>query len=146
MYWPEFAVTTQVDPFGGLRRLQRDINRLFEAGNPGEAESYPAVNLWSNAEQVTLTAELPGVDPKDIDISVQGDAVTLQGERKVDEPTDDVVCHRQERGAGKFVRSFRLPYEVDGTRVSARYARGVLTVSLPRTESSKPKKIAISAE
>lgn len=132
------------DPFREMRRLQRDINRLF-SGYEAAGDVFPAVNLWASKENVVVTAELPGMDPASIDISVQGDQFLLQGEKKADEVADDVVCHRIERGSGKFMRTFRLPYEVDGAKVDAKYRNGVLTVTLPRLESSKPKKIAISA-
>jgi HSP20 family protein len=127
-----------------MRRLQRDINRLF-SGYETAGDVFPAVNVWANRENVVVTAELPGMDASSIDISVQGDQLLLQGEKKADEMAGDVVCHRIERGSGKFMRTFRLPYEVDNAKVDAKYRNGVLTVTLPRQESSKPKKIAINA-
>ena len=143
MYWHELG---SLDPFASVRSLQRQMNRLFEGFGAEEREAFPTVNLWSNAEEVIVQAEVPGVDPKGIEITVQGDQFCLQGERKADEPSKNVVCHRSERGSGKFVRSFRLPFEVDSGKVAARCANGILTVTLPRTETSKPRKIAIAAE
>ena len=143
MFWPELA---SVDPFASLRRLQRDMNRLIEAYGGEGRESFPAVNVWSSADEVLVKAEVPGIEPKDLDIMVQGDQLTLQGERKAEELSKDVVCHRAERGSGRFIRTFRLPFEVDNARVEAKYAHGILTIRLPRTETSKPRKIAISAE
>lgn len=130
-----------------------DWNPLAEFGRgPGSlfgsfptVQAYPAINLWRREDEMVLTAELPGLDPKDINVSVEGDQFTLQGERKPEEMTDEVVCHRQERGAGRFVRTVRLPFEVDPEKVVARYENGVLNVTLPRAESSKPKKIAITS-
>ncbi|MBU1693939.1 MAG: Hsp20/alpha crystallin family protein [Verrucomicrobia bacterium] len=143
MYWHELG---SMDPFASVRALQRQMNRLFDGYGAEEREAFPAVNLWSNAEEVIVQAEVPGVDPKDVEISVQGDQLTLQGERKADESPENVVCSRAERGSGRFTRSFRLPFEVDNTKASARCANGVLTVTLPRTETSKPRKIAIAAD
>ncbi|HOW98881.1 MAG TPA: Hsp20/alpha crystallin family protein, partial [Kiritimatiellia bacterium] len=81
-----------------------------------------------------------------VEVTVQGDQLTLQGERKANELSANVACHRAERGFGKFVRTFRLPFEVDNARATARCTNGVLTLTLPRTETSKPRRIAIAAE
>ena len=143
MWWLN-DIGAAADPFQELRRLQRDINRLF-SGYEAVGDAFPSVNVWANKENVVVTAELPGMDPASIDIAVQGDQFSLQGERKADEMAADVVCHRCERGCGKFVRTFRLPYVVDSAKVDAKYSNGVLSVTLPRQESSKPRKIAISA-
>ena len=143
MLWPELA---SVDPFASMRRLQRDMNRLLEGYGVEGRESFPAVNVWSNAEEVLVKAEVPGIEPKDLDIVVQGDQLTLQGERQAEEFSKDVVCHRAERGSGRFARNFRLPFEVDHAKVEAKYAHGILTIRLPRTETSKPRKIAISTD
>jgi HSP20 family protein len=133
------------DPATEMRRLQRDMSRLF-GGYGAESEPYPAINAWSNNDEVVLTAEIPGVDPKSLDISVNGDQVSIAGERKLDEIEADVVCHCSERGVGKFVRVLRLPFAAEAVRVSAKYRHGILTVTLPRAEASKPKKVAITSE
>ena len=143
MYWHELG---SLDPFGSVRSLQRQMNRFFEGFGAEEREAFPSVNLWSNADEVIVQAEVPGVEPNQVEVTVQGDQLTLQGERKASEPSANVVCHRAERGFGRFVRTFRLPFEVDNARASARCANGVLTLTLPRTETSKPRKIAIAAE
>lgn len=143
MYWTDI---TNWDPFATVRALQRQMNRLFEDFGLETRSEFPPVNLWSNGEQVVLQAEIPGVDSKDVEISVQDDLLTLQGERKIDEPAENVTCHRAERGSGRFSRTFRLPFEVDCSKATARCVDGVLTVTLPRTESSKPKRIAISTD
>ncbi len=130
------------EPFSELRRLQRDMNRLF-SGAQGPGTVFPAVNVWSDDNHFIVTAELPGMDKENIHVSVQGDQVTLQGERMADEVTDSVTCHRLERGTGKFSRTLRLPYEVDGDKVAAAYRQGVLKVTLPRAETSRPRKIEI---
>ncbi|MFH0878087.1 MAG: Hsp20/alpha crystallin family protein [Lentisphaerota bacterium] len=144
MLWPMYT-TVSVDPFSEMKRLQGEMNRLF--GTVGdESEPFPAVNVWSNADEVVVTAEVPGIDSKDLNIDVQGDQLTLAGERKVDAPSEEAVCHRCERGYGKFVRSMRLPFDVESGKVSARYQNGVLMVTLPRAEASKPRKIAVTSE
>lgn len=132
------------DPFAEVRRLQREMNRLF-TGFGAARESFPAVNIWSAPDRAVVKAEVPGVDPKDIEISVQHDLLTLQGERKEPALSDDAVCHRAERGQGRFLRTVRLPFEVESGKVSAQAVNGILTVTLPRAEASKPKRIPIQA-
>ncbi len=133
-----------LDPFSDVRRLQREMNRLFE-GYGAEADEFPAVNVWSGQDEMVVTAEIPGVDPKDLSINVNQDVLTLEGKRQAEDLQEGVVCHRCERGQGNFTRSLRLPFEVEAAGVKARHKLGVLTIRLPRAEASKPKKIAISA-
>ena len=141
MYWSDNRIWS---PFEELRGLQREMNRLFDGYEGGTAMSrFPTLNVWGNDENVVVTAELPGMDAADLDINVVNNQLTIQGERKVDKPAEDAVCHRSERGAGKFVRSVRLPFTVEGDKVSAEYDKGVLTITLPRHEATKPKRIEI---
>ena len=144
MFWPIYT-TTWDEPFSEIRRLQREVNRIFGSGG-AQTESFPAVNVWSNQDTVVVTAELPGMEVKDLDIQVNGDQLTVSGERKAGDPVEGVVCHRCERGVGKFARTLRLPFEVESGKVDAKYQQGVLTITLPRTESSKPRRIAVAAE
>jgi len=140
--WPERSVWG-VDPFWEFRRLQRDVNRLFR-GYDGGAEAFPAVNVYSKGDEVLVTAELPGTSREDIHLSVTGNQLTIDGDRKPDEPAKDVVCQRRERTDGRFVRTIRLPYEVEEGKVSAKYKDGILNITLPRAEASKPRKIEIA--
>jgi HSP20 family protein len=121
------------------------MNRLFEGTGTRAGSEYPLLNVWSNNDEVVVTAELPGVAPADLDIQVVRDQLTLSGERKAEEPSDDVVCHRSERGSGRFARTVRLPFVVEQEKVSAKYEKGVLTITLPRSEVTKPKTIQIEA-
>jgi len=133
------------DPFADMRQLQREMNRLFERAEPASSV-FPAVNIWSRGDELVATAELPGVEPADMNITVEGDQLTLRGERKVQEPAKEVVCHRCERGGGSFLRVIQLPFEVEAGGVKARFRQGVLSVTLPRAEASKPKQITITQE
>ncbi|MDZ4197755.1 MAG: Hsp20/alpha crystallin family protein [Kiritimatiellia bacterium] len=142
MIWTNGAWNS--DPFSEIRRLHRDMNRLF-SGYGDARDAFPAVNLWSDTDKVTVKAEIPGVEPKDIDVSVQGDLLTLRGDRKAPELPEDCVCHRAERVEGQFLRTIRLPFEVDANQVEAKTALGILTLKLPRAETSKPRRIAIQA-
>ncbi|MBC8207116.1 MAG: Hsp20/alpha crystallin family protein [Kiritimatiellales bacterium] len=131
-------------PFEELRDLQREMNRLFDGYESGTTMSrFPALNVWGNPENVVVTAELPGLEIDDLDIHVVNNQLTIKGERKGDKPAEDAVCHRCERDAGKFVRSVRLPYAVESDKVTAAYENGVLTVTMPRQEATKPKRIEI---
>jgi HSP20 family protein len=134
--------------WGEMERLQREMNRLFASAANAEdacAPTYPAMNVWTSQDQAIITAELPGVDPNDIDISVTGDALTVSGTRHADELPEDAVYHRRERGCGKFTRSFQLPFPVESSKVEAAFDSGVLQIALPRLEADKPRKIAIKA-
>lgn len=143
MYWRNESAWS---PFDELRSLQREMNRLFDGYEPRSAMSrFPAMNVWGNEENVVVTAELPGMEPADLDINVVNNQLTIKGERKADKPTSEAVCHRCERETGRFVRTVRLPYAVEGDQVSAKYQNGVLTVVLPRHEATKPKRIEIKA-
>jgi HSP20 family protein len=135
-----------------LNQLQQEMNRLFsrwgEDGGRGVdlAGGFPAMNVWEDANQVFLEAELPGLDLKDLEIYVTGgNQLTLKGERKPNAP-EKGVWHRQERGFGKFTRSLTLPFNVDADKVDAKFENGVLLVKLPKHESARPRKITVKGE
>lgn len=131
-----------------MDRLQSEMNRLFEVYYPNrvrQAPSYPALNVWANDEGLKVTAEVPGVSPDDIDISVVGDMLTLSGTRKNDELDENARYHRQERGYGDFTRSLQLPFPVDVNKVEATFHNGLLMVAMPRAEEDKPRKITVKS-
>jgi HSP20 family protein len=131
-----------------LDSLQREMNRLFDNSfsyRRISAPTFPAMNIWTNDEGALVTAEIPGVDIKDIEISVVGESLTLSGERKPEAVNENEVVHRQERGFGKFTRTVELPFPVDANKVDAVFDKGVLKINLPRAEEDKPRKIAIKA-
>ncbi len=129
-----------------MERLQREMNRLLEAAQPSRyqvAAGFPAMNIWSNEENLIVTAELPGVDINDIDVNVIGDTLTLSGARTPEKLEEGARYHRQERGHGKFTRSLQLPFVVDADKVEATLENGVLRILLPRAEADKPRKISV---
>ena len=129
-----------------MESLQREMNKLFNNFGPSRwqaAAGYPAMNVWANEDSVLITAEVPGVDPKDIDVSVLGDTLTLTGIRHPLELPEGARFHRRERGYGKFSRTLKLPYTVDVKKVAAKFKNGSLNITLPRAESDKPIKIAV---
>lgn len=133
------------DPFGAVRSLQREMNRLFKDYDVRN-DGFPPVNIWCSSDKVFVTAEIPGVKPEDIDISVVQGQLTISGERKLEVPEGEVSCHRQERSQGSFTRVFRLPYDVDNEKISAKYVDGVLNITLPRLEETKPRKIKVDVK
>jgi len=130
-----------------LDRLQREMNRLFEpfSGGQGGSGNFPAVNIWTGADDALLTAELPGLNPDQLEITVKDNTVTIRGSRETEPLAEGESYLRQERGTGTFVRSFALPFQVDNTKVTAQYQKGILQLTLPRAEADKPKKISVKA-
>jgi len=126
------------DPFALMRSMLHDTDRFTPsfAARP----AFPAVNVWQSDE-----AELPGVDPADIDIHVKDNVLTLSGERKAPDLPEGARWHRNERGYGKFSRAVRLPFAASDDKVEARMTDGVLRIVVGRPEEDKPKKIAIKA-
>ena len=144
-----FGFYNSMNPWREIEQIQREMNRLTNAmGNFSRsrvAPGYPAINVWANEEGVAVTAELPGVKPDDIDISVVGKTFTLSGTRQPDELQENDRYHRRERRHGKFTRTFELPFNVEADQVEALFDKGVLQVSLPRAEAEKPRKISVKS-
>ncbi len=131
-----------------MDRLQREMNRLFDDYSPSRlraAPGYPALNIWTSQEGLAITAEVPGVSPEEMEISVVGDTLTLSGTRKADELKEGARYHRQERGYGSFTRSIQLPYPVDVNKVEATFKDGILKIAMPRSEADKPRKIIVKS-
>lgn len=124
------------------------INREFERMNREFFGLAPAKNslTWDvNEDAVTVSAELPGINPDELDITVENRVLTIKGERKAENVDENETYLRRERAYGSFTRSLRLPYGIDTDNVEATYTDGILNVTLPRIEAEKPRKIAIKA-
>ena len=134
------------DPWRQMNDIQKEMNRLFDVSSGQARTRYPAINLWTNADNVMVTAELPGYEKKDVDISLTGDLLRLHGSRKAPECKDDECFHRQERNYGLFDREIQLPFTINQEKVEAEFANGILKISLPRAEQDKPKKIEIQTK
>lgn len=135
-------------PWGELDRLQREFNQLLAPLTRSGVSvfgEFPAVNTWVGDDNALLTAELPGIDPDKLEITVKNDTLTIRGNREAEKLDKDQTLIRQERGAGSFVRSFSLPFRVDAGKVAAQYQKGILQLVLPRLEADKPKKITVKA-
>jgi len=127
-------------------RLQREMNRYYEPGLPKRIRrpvSFPAVNIWTNDDFAFVNAEVPGVDPKDIDIALVGGTLTVSGSRFMEDPGENSRYHRQERSYGKFSRSIQLPFNVNASKVEASFKDGILSITLPKADEDKPKKISV---
>ena len=142
------------DPFDALLGAQEDLNRLFRRGwlrSPGDEIAQagawtPAVDIYETEDSLVVEAELPGVDPKNIDVSVDEGVLSLKGERKLEKEVKEENYHRVERAYGMFQRSVRLPSDVDADAIKANYESGVLKVSVPKVEPKKPKSVPIEVE
>jgi HSP20 family protein len=106
---------------------------------------YPSVNVWTNTDGAIVTAELPGIDTEELDISVRENVLTITGNRSATELQEGAVYHRRERSHGKFQRILELPFIVDTAGVEANYEKGVLRILLPRAEADKPRKISVTS-
>ena len=143
MLWANYNL---YNPWNELRRMKEELNHVFSGrGNERYYDDFPAINLWSNADDAILTAELPGVEDKDIDLTISGDIVSLKGERKSEELKEEEGYHRQERFNGKFSRTIKLPFAIDSNAIEANLKNGILKVTLSRAESDKQKKITINS-
>jgi HSP20 family protein len=142
------------EPFRNLVSIQDRMNRLFDdafRGAEGRGEEdwalggswAPAVDIFEQDGNIVLKAELPGVEPKDVDVRVENNTLTLRGQRRFDTEVKRESYHRVERSYGSFARSFSLPNVVDLERIKAEYKDGVLRVTLPKKEEAKPKQISI---
>lgn len=135
------------DPLASFDQLRREMDQLFDRVGARSARRtgvFPPVNLYESVEGYVLTAELPGLAADQIEIHIEGNRVTLGGERKVEHP-EGASVHRAERAAGSFRRTVELPAEVDVEKAEASYRSGVLLLRIPKAEKHQPRKIAIQA-
>ncbi len=127
-------------------RLHADFENLFGdlfySEGPGRSAGYPPVNLWEDESNIYVECEIPGVKRDQLDLSVVGKKLTISGERTRDE-SKDVERHRTERPDGAFSRVITLPREVNPDAIEARLENGVLAVTLPRSEATRPRKIEV---
>ena len=131
------------DPFLEMRRMQQEMNQRLAGMTAAPAPEFPPINLWAGEDSVAVTAELPGIAPDDVDLTVRENTLTLKGERGSQTEDEKSVWHRRERSYGSFSRTVQLPFRVDPERVEARFANGLLEVELHRPEADRPKKIQI---
>jgi HSP20 family protein len=140
------------EPFRELANMQKEFNRLFNEAFPrlwdeGELSTRtwaPPVDIYETDNNLVLKADLPGIDPKDVEIRVEDSTLYLKGERKFEKEVKEENYHRVERSYGTFTRSFSLPNSIDADKVTAEYKDGQLTLTMPKREEAKPKTIKIN--
>ena len=142
-------VITRWDPFREVASLQNRMNSLFRDLNEGDnplttASFVPAVDIYEDEKKVVLKLEVPGVDQKDLDVSVENHTLTVKGERKFESEEKEQNFHRIERRYGSFFRAFTLPSTVDVENVKADYHNGVLKLELAKKPEAQPKQIKVN--
>ncbi len=146
---------TRWDPFRELNALQDRMTRLFQdswaplatrVGEEGLATPtfVPPVDIYEDEHSIVVKAEVPGIDPKDIDVRVENNTLTIRGERKLEHEEREENYHRVERRYGSFYRSFTLPNTIETENLTADYNNGVLEIRMPKRAEAKPKQIKIN--
>ena len=149
--WKPF---TELTPFRDFERMRRDMDRLwdsfFEGGIRRRTEEggewLPSLDIAETKNELVVKAEVPGLTPKDIDISLSDGVLTIKGEKKQEKEEKELDYHLVERSYGSFTRSIRLPKEVQSNKINASYKDGILRVTLPKSEEAKKKEIKIKVE
>ena len=140
----------RLEPFRGLSSLQDQFNRLFNESFRTHSEESaltswaPAVDIYETPNELVVKADLPDVNEKDIDVRVENNLLTIRGERKFEKSVSEENFLRVERTYGAFSRSFSLPNTVNPEAIGAEYKNGVLTVTLPKREESKPRQVKVT--
>jgi len=146
------TLLTRWDPRRDLATMQDRINRFvresYSPEGPEEALTTshfaPPVDIYEDEHNITLKMEVPGIDEKDIDVSIENTTLSVHGERKFEKEEKEENFRRVERQYGSFTRSFTLPSSVDPGQVSAHYDKGILKVSLAKKAEAKPKQIKVN--
>lgn len=138
---------TRYEPWGLLSQLQRELERAHEGnGSIATAEWAPAVDIKEESDKFVLHADIPGVKPEDIEVSMEDGVLTIKGEKKTEAKTEKEHYKRVERTYGSFYRRFSLPDTADPNAISAKAKNGVLELIIPKREAVQPKKINVTAE
>lgn len=141
------------NPFDELASLRESMDKLFEdfvtTRRPGQRTDttpmlwQPAIEAYETEHDVVIRAELPGIDPKNVDVSVTGDTLTIKGEARAEHEEKNRNYHRRELRYGTFVRSLTLPDGVQGDQAKASYRHGIMEIRVPKSERSKPKSVKV---
>jgi len=138
------------DPFRDIVTLREKMNRMFEDVFTGRTEEgkdmatrtwAPSVDIFETENELVLTAEVPGIDEKDIEIKIEDNTLTLKGERKFEKETKEENYHRIERSYGAFFRAFTLPNSIDPEKIQAMHENGVLKITMPKKTELQPRKV-----
>ena len=149
------TLLTRWEPFSEISTMQDRMNRMnrlfresYSPEGPEEALTTtnfaPPVDIYEDEHNIALNLEVPGIDEKDIDVRIEGNTLTVHGERKIEKEGKEENFRRIERQYGSFTRSFTLPSSVDPAQVSANYDKGVLKINLAKKAEAKPKQIKVN--
>lgn len=138
-------------PFTDMVTLREKMNRLFEDMFTGRSEDKdltastwaPSVDIYETESELVMTAEIPGIDEKDVEIKIEDNTLTLKGERKFEKETKEENYHRIERSYGSFYRAFTLPNSIDPDKIQAEHENGILKITMPKRQELKPRKVKI---
>jgi len=136
---------THFDPLASIRLFEDAFTRMVNEPRATRPWS-PAVDIYETENELVLKADVPDVDPKEIDVHVENQTLTISGERKFEQENSGKGYHRIERSYGTFVRSFAVPNTFDTENVGAEFQNGVLTVKLPKKEAAKPRQIKVAVK
>lgn len=152
MVRPDQDRPQSANPWTALDQLQRDLSSLLGRGagpatTPGGWRGvFPPVNLYETSDAYVMTSELAGVEPDEINVSLEDSTLTIHGERKIDaKDYHDANLHRRERRAGQFRRAFVLPGKVDAEKVEAIHKNGVLMLRVPKSPEAQPRQIPVQS-
>ena len=149
--WKPFR---ELAPFREFERVRRQMDRLWDSflegglrrRGEGEVEWLPSLDVAETKNELVVKAEVPGMDPKDIDISLSDGVLTIRGEKRQEKEEKEADYHLVERSYGSFTRSVQLPREVQSDKISASYKNGILKIALPKSEEARKKEIKIKVE
>jgi HSP20 family protein len=145
MYRNYLTPATAWNPWQEMQRFYTEMNRAFGTADRHVATEFPPVNVWAGETGLRMFAEIPGLEPNDLEVTVVDDTLTLKGSRSLEALKPGESYHRQERETGKFVRTIQLPFKIESDSVKASFKNGVLEVELPRAKSEMPRKITVEA-
>lgn len=134
------------EPWSLIDQLRREMERSQGEEGSTASDWVPSVDIKENGEAFTITADVPGVDPRDIDVSAEDGVLTIKGERESEKREEKEDYKRIERVYGSFYRRFTLPDSADTTNISAKSTNGVLTITIPKVEKVQPRKISVECE
>ena len=140
MYW-------NTDIWNEMNRLRREMDGLLSQYNGSPASTtYPLVNVYESAEELRVTAELPGMTKDSVSITFSDGVLGISGKREQPEQVKKMAALRRERSEGAFEKTLRIPSKIDTNAISASFTNGILTITLPKAEEAKPKTITIDAQ
>jgi HSP20 family protein len=151
-FWRKEMTIVQYEPWRLFNRFQRDINRLLSEGSPSSEASnssdvtwLPVVDVHEEAERFVVRADLPGVEPKDVEITAEKGVLTIRGQRHAEKRDNASGYERVERVSGAFLRRFTLPESAETAAIKAKQSNGVLEVTIPKQPQVQPQRISVEA-